>query len=116
MPRAARLAPGGMLFHVLNRGVGRMEFFSKEKNHAAFEDLLEQTRESRPMRICAYPRGWRKLVNQPQTEAEVERTRRCAARGQPYGGTDWARRTAKRLGLESTLRLPHRPRKTAAKQ
>ncbi len=54
MPRAARLAPGGMLFHVLNRGVGRMELFSKEGDYAAFEGLLEQTRQSRPMRICAY--------------------------------------------------------------
>jgi hypothetical protein len=43
MPRAARVAPGGMLFHVLNRGVGRMQLFGKEKDYAAFEGLLEQT-------------------------------------------------------------------------
>jgi putative transposase len=200
-----------------------MELFSKEKDYAAFEALLEQTRQSRPMRICAYclmpnhwhfvlwperdgelaafmqqlttkhvrrwqlhrrrvgyghvyqsryksfpveeeeyfyqlmryvernalraglagraeawkwcslwrrtsgtteqkqllspwpvpyPRGWAKLVNEPQTEAEVEAIRRCVARGQPYGGEDWVRRTAAQLGLESTLRAPHRPRKT----
>ena len=50
-----------MLFHVLNRGVGRMELFSKEKDYTAFEGLLEQTLESRPMRICAYclmPNHW----------------------------------------------------------
>ena len=27
MPRTARQAPGGALFHVLNRGVGRMRLF-----------------------------------------------------------------------------------------
>jgi putative transposase len=214
-----------MVFHVLNRGVGRMELFSKEKDYAAFEGLLEQTCEARPMRICAYcllpnhwhfvlwpqhdgdlaafmqqlttkhvrrwqlhcrrvgyghvyqgryksfpveedeyfyqvaryvernalraglveraeawrwsslwrrlsgtvdqrqllsdwplacPKGWCKLVNQPQTEAELEAIRRCVARGQPYGGEDWVRRTAEQLGLESTLRAPHRPRKVAS--
>jgi hypothetical protein len=27
MPRTARIAPGGMVFHVLNRGVARMHSF-----------------------------------------------------------------------------------------
>jgi len=38
-----------------------MELFSKEQDYAAFECLLEQTLESRPMRICAYclmPNHW----------------------------------------------------------
>ena len=59
-----------------------------------------------------YPRNWCKLVNEPQAEAEVDAIRRCVSRGQPYGDQDWVRRTVKRLGLESTLRAPHRPRKT----
>jgi putative transposase len=216
-----------MLFHVLNRGVGRAPLFSKEKDYAAFEGLLDETLQSRPLRICAYclmpnhwhfvlwpeadgelaafmqqlttkhvrrwqlhrrqvgyghvyqsryksfpveeeeyfyqlvryvernalraglveraeawrwsslwrrtfgspnqqrllspwpvpcPDDWRKLVNKPQTEAEVQAIRRCVARGQPYGGEDWVRRTAEQLGLESTLRAPHRPRKAATKQ
>ncbi len=215
-----------MLFHVLNRGVGRRGLFSQEKDYAAFEGLLEQTHQSRPMRIGAYclmpnhwhlvlwperdgdlaafmqqlttkhvrrwqlhrrrvgyghvyqsryksfpveeeeyfyqlvryvernalraglaeraegwkwsslwrrtsgtaeqkqllsawpvpyPRGWCKLVNDPPTEAELEAIRRCVARGQPYGGEEWVRRTAGELGLESTLRAPHRPRKVPDK-
>ena len=119
------------MFHVLNRGVGRMELFSKEKDYAAFETLLEQTRESRPMRICAYclmPNHWHfvlwperegelaAFMQQPQTEAELAAIRRCVARGQPYGGEAWVRRTAEQLGLESTLRAPHRPKKTAQNQ
>jgi len=63
-----------------------------------------------------FPNDWCEFVNQPQTEAEVDAIRRCVARGQPYGGEDWVRRTAKLLGLESTLRAPHRPRKTTEGQ
>ena len=43
------------MFQVLNRGVGRMELFSEEKDYAAFEGLLEETCESRPMRTCGSP-------------------------------------------------------------
>ena len=31
MPRTARITPGGMVFHVLNRGVGRMRLFNKDR-------------------------------------------------------------------------------------
>jgi len=62
----------------------------------------------------ACPEDWCRLVNEPQTEAEVEAIRRCVLRGQPYGGEHWVRRTAERLGLESTLRAPHRPKKDAS--
>jgi len=37
MPRVARHAPGGMVFHVLNRGVGRMQLFRKPGDYEAFE-------------------------------------------------------------------------------
>ena len=50
-----------MLFHVLNRGVGRMRLFEKEGDYEAFERILEETQEARPMRICAYclmPNHW----------------------------------------------------------
>jgi len=59
------------------------------------------------------PNDWLQFVNKPQTEAEVAAIRRSVARGQPYGGESWVQRTAERLGLESTLRAPHRPRKDA---
>ena len=54
MPRTARIAPGGMIFHVLNRGVGRMRLFLKDADFEAFERNILKTLESRPMRICAY--------------------------------------------------------------
>jgi putative transposase len=224
MPRSARVARGGMVFHVLNRGVGRMRLFSKEQDFAAFENLLDETWKPHDVRICAYclmpnhwhlvlwpkrdgalaafmqqlttkhvrrwqlhrkrvgyghvyqgryksfpveedqyfyqlvryvernalraglvpraenwrwcslwrrvagtteqqkilsgwplpiPQAWRKLVNEPQTEAELRAIRGCVRRGRPYGDGDWVNRTARRLGLESTLRPPHRPKKKA---
>ena len=36
MPRAARHAPGGMIFHVLNRGNARDQIFDQEADYAAF--------------------------------------------------------------------------------
>jgi len=56
------------------------------------------------------PRDWTDLVNRPQTEAELEAIRRSVTRGQPYGSETWTRKTAGRLGLESTMRRRGRPR------
>lgn len=42
------------MFHVLNRGVGRMRLFLKDADFEAFERTIEKTLEIRPMRICAY--------------------------------------------------------------
>lgn len=57
------------------------------------------------------PDNWVDLVNQPQTEAELEAIRRCVQRGQPYGSDRWVKSTARRLGLESSLRTRGRPKK-----
>lgn len=57
----------------------------------------------------AEPADWCKHVNEPQTKAELEAIRRSLIRGQPYGSSRWVQRTAKRLGLESTLRKRGRP-------
>lgn len=58
------------------------------------------------------PSDWASLVNEPQTEAELEAIRRSVGRSQPYGADAWVRATAHDLGLESTLRARGRPRKT----
>ena len=60
------------------------------------------------------PRSWLQYVNQPQSEAELAAIRRSLQRGQPFGGDDWVRRTAQRLGLQSTLRPRGRPKKEIA--
>lgn len=216
-----------MVFHVLNRGVGRMQLFGKSGDYAAFENIIAETLETRPLRICGFclmpnhwhlvvwpekdgqlaafmqrltvtharrwqehrgrvgyghvyqsryksfpietdeyfyqvmryvernalranlveqaqqwrwsslwhrlhggaleralvsdwplprPRNWTKFVNDPHTEAELAAIRLAVQRGRPLGSPDWVLHTAKRLGLGSTLRAPHRPRKTTAKE
>jgi putative transposase len=60
------------------------------------------------------PDAWPDLVQRPQTEAELESLRRSVQRSAPFGQATWQARTAKRLGLEHTLRAPGRPRKPAA--
>jgi putative transposase len=65
MPRTARIAPGGMIFHVLNRGVARMQLFDKPADFQAFERVLQETLGEAPMRICAYglmPNHWHLLL------------------------------------------------------
>jgi putative transposase len=210
-----------MIFHVLNRGVGRMRLFLTDADFEAFERILAKTLETRPMRIVSYclmsnhwhlvlwpkndgdlgafmqkltitharnwqehrrrvgyghlyqgryksfpvesdehfyqvtryvernalraglvrraetwrwsslwrrlrgspeerqilsdwplpiPRSWVQYVNEPQSEAELAAIRRSIQRGQPFGDDRWVRRTAERLGLQSTLRPRGRPR------
>ena len=60
----------------------------------------------------ACPRDWLARVNRAQSKAEEDALKRAIERGQPFGRDGWVRRTAKRLGLESTLRPRGRPRKT----
>ena len=138
MPRTSRVAPGGMIFHVLNRGVGRMRLFDDDdfyqvvryvERNALRANVVERAEDWRwsslgcrvhgtrkekailgdwPLRR---PRGWRRMVNQPQTEAELKALRRSVHRSQPYGSDDWVKRAAVTLGLESTLRPRGRPKK-----
>ncbi|MCA9234379.1 MAG: transposase [Planctomycetales bacterium] len=61
------------------------------------------------------PRHWLDAVNAIETEAELAALRRSVERGSPYGAESWQRRTAVRLGLESTLRPRGRPRGGAKK-
>ena len=43
-----------MVFHVLNRRVGRQPLFDEPAEYAAFEDIVKETLEKAPMRICGY--------------------------------------------------------------
>ena len=73
MPRTARVAPGGMVFHVLNRGVARMQLFEKAADYQAFEQVLQDTLDQSPMRICAYavmPNHWHLLL-WPECDGEL---------------------------------------------
>ena len=55
---------GGYVYHVLNRGNGRMTIFDDEDDYAAFERVLAETMGDLPMRLLAYclmPNHWHML-------------------------------------------------------
>ena len=65
MPRTSRIAPGGTIFHCLNRGNNRNEIFAADGDFAAFECTLEATLELVPVRLlgyCLMPNHWRLLL------------------------------------------------------
>lgn len=65
MARCNRCAPGGMVFHVLNRGVGRMKLFQNDSDYLAFERVIAETLKVQPIRICGYclmPNHWHLLL------------------------------------------------------
>jgi putative transposase len=61
------------------------------------------------------PKDWLARVNATQTEGELTALRQRIARGAPFGDERWVGRTAKRLGLESSIRPRGRPRKETKK-
>ncbi len=76
MPRTARIAPGGMVFHCLNRGNDRRQIFDDDGDFAAFERVervLEATLEIVPVRLLAYclmPNHWHLLL-WPRNDGEL---------------------------------------------
>ena len=62
-----------MVFHVLNRGVGRRPLFTKDEDFLAFERVVEETLRTRRMRLCAYclmPNHW-DLVVWPERDGDL---------------------------------------------
>src|SRR5271157_3491693 len=54
MSRAARYCPGGVVYHVLNRGVGRRTLFDNDQDFLAFERVVEEALRTCRMRICVF--------------------------------------------------------------
>jgi len=54
MPRIARIAPGGYVYHALNRGVARLALFENDGDFEAFERVLDLAVERVPLRILGY--------------------------------------------------------------
>ena len=54
MPRTARVAPGGFVYHFLNRSVGRMPMFRKDADFEAFERVMVLAHQRQPIRILSY--------------------------------------------------------------
>ena len=121
MPRTARNAPGGLIYHVLNRANGRLRLFKKEEDFLAFERVMKLAFERFPIRVlawCFMSNHWHLVLwpqrdgdltaFMPQTAAEVDALKQHIQRGRPFGDAQWMERTAQRLGLENTFRSPGR--------
>ena len=55
MPRIPRVAPGGIVYHVLNRAVGRGTIFDDDADYLAMERVIDRTYEksaSSPTASC----------------------------------------------------------------
>jgi putative transposase len=65
MPRTARVAPGGLAYHVLNRAVGRMRLFGVEGDFEAFQRVMIEAHQRHPIRIlsfCVMSNHWHFVV------------------------------------------------------
>lgn len=75
MGRPRRTTPADLVYHVLNRGNGRMCLFEQDGDYAAFERVLAEGCQRVPMRILAYclmPNHWH-LVLWPAKDGAVSR-------------------------------------------
>jgi putative transposase len=54
MPRTARVAPGGQVYHVLNRSVGEKRLFGNDADCQAFERVMIEAHQRHPIRILSY--------------------------------------------------------------
>lgn len=73
MPRTARYAPGGFVYHALNRAVARLPLFEKDGDYEAFECVLALAMEIHPTRLLAYclmPNHWH-MVLWPRQDDEL---------------------------------------------
>jgi putative transposase len=61
MSRGPRQAPGGLVYHVLNRAVAWLPLFEKPADYAAFLRVLAEALNEFPMRVLAFvlmPNHW----------------------------------------------------------
>lgn len=75
MPRQARQAPGGLIYHVLNRGVARQDLFDDDGDFAAFVRVFAEVLGREPIRVlvyCLMSNHWH-LVLWPQRDGQLAR-------------------------------------------
>jgi len=88
--------------------VSRAEMWRWSSLWLVANDRADVTLDAWPV---ARPDDWAEHVNGAETEAELAALRGSVRRGSPFGGFAWREETARRLGLESTLRSSGRARK-----
>jgi len=64
-PRTVRVAPAGVIFHVLNRANARARIFEKDLDYEAFNRVIAETANLVPVEIFAYtimPTHWHMVL------------------------------------------------------
>jgi putative transposase len=75
MPRPLRTAPGGFVYHVLNRANGKRRIFEHDRDYSAFERVLGRRQERIPMPVfswCVMPNHWHLLL-WPREDGDLSR-------------------------------------------
>lgn len=73
MPRVARVVPGGVIFHVLNRANARSRIFERDQDYEALERVIAETARRIPVRVLSYcimPNHWH-MVLWPTRDGEL---------------------------------------------
>ena len=73
MPRTSRSSAGGVVYHVLNRGNGRMNIFRKPGDYLSFLQLLLDGKDKAHVELfgfCVMPNHWH-LVLRPKGDADL---------------------------------------------
>jgi putative transposase len=73
MPRTSRAAIGGLVYHVLNRGNGRLPIFRKPGDSLAFQDLMVDAKERAEIEIfgfCLMTNHWH-LIVRPRRDGDL---------------------------------------------
>jgi hypothetical protein len=53
LPRPARVAPGGLVYYVLNRSVGKMPQFAKDDDFEAVQQIVLEAHQRHPIRTAS---------------------------------------------------------------
>ncbi len=77
-----------------------------------FDEVLAPPLHAGPL---PRPANWSEWVNEAEPPGQLAALRHSVNRGTPWGGADWARRTAARLGIESSLHPRGRPPKKSGR-
>ncbi len=80
MPRRPPIAPGGLVYHVLNRAVARLALFEKDGDYEAFERVVAEGLQRHPTRLLGY------LVIQKRSLLRWGRALGAANRSMPSNG------------------------------
>src|SRR5688500_16842490 len=81
MSRRARVAPGNVVYHVLNRATARLPLFEHDADFEAFERVVAYAHERCPVPIlsyCVMPNHWH-FVLWPKADGDLTAFCRCLA-------------------------------------